>query len=170
MTVSAEEKSLVLDQDTIRRKITRMAYEIVENNFGEKSLVLAGIDGQGHMLAKLLEKEISAISKAGVILVRIGIDKESPETSEVTLDVPLKELRKKPIIMVDDVLNTGKIITYSMKPFLSTEVKKIEVAVLVNRSHLLFPVFPRYTGYALSTTLSEHIEVILGKKSAVYLH
>ena len=72
--------------------------------------------------------------------------------------------------MVDDVLNTGKIITYSMKPFLSTEVRKIEVAVLVNRSHLLFPVFPRYTGYALSTTLSEHIEVILGKRAAVYLH
>ncbi len=163
-------KSLILDHETIRRKITRMAYEIVENNFGERSIVLAGIEGQGHELARLLEKEISAISKIGVILVNIRIDKSAPEKSEVELDVPLKDLKKRPIIMVDDVLNTGKIITYSMKPFLSTEVRKIEVAVLVNRSHLLFPVFPRYTGYALSTTLSEHIEVILGKRAAVYLH
>lgn len=168
--MSTAEHSLILDHETIRRKITRMAYEIVENNFGEKTIVLAGIEGQGHVLARLLEKEISAISKISVLLVMIRIDKSAPEKSEVGLDVPLKELRRRPIIMVDDVLNTGKILTYSMKPFLSTEVKKIEVAVLVNRSHLMFPVHPRYTGYALSTTLSEHIEVILGKKSAVYLH
>jgi pyrimidine operon attenuation protein/uracil phosphoribosyltransferase len=49
------------------------------------------------------------------------------------------------------------------------EVKKIEIAVLVNRSHTSFPLLPSYTGYELSTTLTEHVEVVLGKKSAVYL-
>ena len=107
-------------------KLSQLSEQVLKNVSAEPSLSNTLI-----YVTSESDKKISAISKAGVILVRIGIDKESPETSEVTLDVPLKELRKKPIIMVDDVLNTGKIITYSMKPFLSTEVKKIEVAVLV---------------------------------------
>jgi pyrimidine operon attenuation protein / uracil phosphoribosyltransferase len=163
------EKTLVLDESQIRNKITRMAYEIYENNFEEKGLILAGIDGQGHVLAQLLQKQLSAISPLACTVVKISIDKDSPDTSEVVLDVPVKELAKKNIILVDDVLNTGRILTYGMKPFLSLVVKKIEVAVLVNRSHSLFPVLPKYTGYELSTTLSDHIEVVLKKKFAVYL-
>jgi pyrimidine operon attenuation protein/uracil phosphoribosyltransferase len=169
MTETAE-KTLVLNDEQIRKKISRMAYEIYENNFGEKSLVLAGIEGQGHVLAELLQKELTQISALNCTVVKIQINKESPETSEVLLDVPLKELAKKNIVLVDDVLNTGRILTYGMKPFLSVIVKKIEVAVLVNRSHALFPVLPKYTGYELSTTLDDHIEVILKKKFAVYLH
>jgi pyrimidine operon attenuation protein/uracil phosphoribosyltransferase len=170
MTETAEEKTLVLTDAQIRGKICRMAYEIYENNFEEKGLILAGIDGQGYVLAQLLQKELQSISALVVTVVKISIDKASPETSEVTLDASAKELSKKNIILIDDVLNTGRIITYSMKPFLSMIVKKIEVAVLVNRSHSLFPVLPKYTGYELSTTLDDHIEVVLKKKFAVYLH
>ena len=82
----------------------------------------------------------------------------------------MKDLAKKSILLIDDVLNTGRVLAYGMKPFLSIIVKKIEVAVLVNRSHSLFPILPKYTGYELSTTLDDHIEVILKKKFAVYLH
>lgn len=163
-------KTLVLNDQEIRKKISRMAYEIYENNFGEKNLVLAGIEGQGYVLAELLQKELIQISSINCTVVKIQISKESPETSEVLLDVPLKDLSRKNIVLIDDVLNTGRIITYGMKPFLSVIVKKIEVAVLVNRSHAVFPVLPKYTGYELSTTLDDHIEVILKKKFAVYLH
>jgi pyrimidine operon attenuation protein/uracil phosphoribosyltransferase len=168
--IETQEKTLVLNDAQIRKKISRMAYEIYENNFGEKSLVLAGIEGQGHVLAELLQKELTQISALNCTVVKIQISKESPETSEVLLDAPLKELAKKNIVLVDDVLNTGRILTYGMKPFLTVIVKKIEVAVLVNRSHALFPVLPKYTGYELSTTLDDHIEVILKKKFGVYLH
>ena len=164
------EKTLVLNDGQIRKKISRMAYQIYENNFEEKTLILAGIDGQGFVLAQLLQKELQSISGLECTVVKISIDKSSPETSQVLLDVTAKELNKKNIILVDDVLNTGRILTYAMKPFLSLIVKKIEVAVLVNRSHSLFPVLPKYTGYELSTTLSDHIEVDLKKKFAVYLH
>lgn len=169
MTETAE-KTLVLDDEQIRKKISRMAYEIYENNFGEKSLVLAGVAGQGYVLAEQLEKEITSISSIACKVVKVDIDKTTPELREVTLDVPLKDLAKKNILLVDDVLNTGRVLAYGMKPFLSINVKKIEVAVLVNRSHSLFPILPKYTGYELSTTLDDHIEVILKKKFAVYLH
>jgi pyrimidine operon attenuation protein/uracil phosphoribosyltransferase len=147
-----------------------MAYEIYEHNFREKEVILAGIDGQGYVLAELLAKEMETISPSRPQVVRISLDKTSPIQSDVTLDVDINDLRKKSIIIVDDVLNTGKTLACSMKPFLGIDVKKIEVAVLVNRSHTTFPILPTYTGYGLSTTLTEHVEVILGKNSAVYLH
>ncbi len=164
------EKNLVLEDSQVRQKIRRMAYEIYENNFSEKSIVLAGIEGQGYALSQLLSKEILSISPLEVITVKVSLDKETPQKNEISIDVPLEGLKKKTIVLIDDVLNTGRTLAYGMKPFLSIEVKKIEVAVLVNRSHPRFPVQPNYTGYELSTTLAEHVEVVLGKKSAVYLH
>jgi len=164
------EKKPVLQDDQVNQKIRRMAYEIYENNFSEKAIVLAGIDGQGYALAQLLAKEITAISPLTVVTARVSVDKVAPEKSEATLDIKPDELKKKSVVLVDDVLNTGRTLAYAMKPFLSGGVKKIEVAVLVNRSHTLFPVQPNYAGYELSTTLTEHVEVVLGKKSAVYLH
>lgn len=163
------ERSLILDARQVRQKIRRMAFEVYEHNFKEKSIVLAGIEGQGYTLAKLLGKEIESISPLRIKLVKVTIDKSTPQQSEVQLDCDLKEIKKKCIIVVDDVLNTGRTFAYSLKPFLSTEVKKIEIAVLVNRSHTLFPIYPQYTGYELSTTLREHVEVVLGKEQGVYL-
>jgi pyrimidine operon attenuation protein/uracil phosphoribosyltransferase len=169
MTETAE-KTLVLNDEQIRKKISRMAYEIYENNFDEKSLVLAGVDGQGYVLAELLQRELTNISPINCTVVKINIDKTTPSLNEVTVDAPLKDLAKKSIVLVDDVLNTGRVLAYGMKPFLSVAIKKIEVVVLVNRSHSLFPILPKFTGFELSTTLDDHIEVILKKKFAVYLH
>jgi pyrimidine operon attenuation protein / uracil phosphoribosyltransferase len=165
-----DEKSLVLTATQINQKVKRMAFEILEHNFREKEVVLAGIDGQGYVLAGLLSSQLEAISEMKTRLVKVSLDKTAPQQSEIRLDADSKDLKKKCIILVDDVLNTGKTLTYAMKPFLSTDIKKIEVAVLVNRSHTTFPILPTYTGFSLSTTLSDHVEVALGKKGAVYLH
>jgi len=167
--IEALEKSLVLNGSQVIQKIRRIAYEIYENNFSEKSIVLAGIDGQGYALAKILEKELKSISPLTVILVKVALDKLAPVQSEVTIDVPPKELKRKCVILIDDVLNTGRTLAYALKPFTTVEIKKIEVAVLVNRSHTLFPIVPTYSGYELATTLTDHVEVKLGKDASVYL-
>jgi pyrimidine operon attenuation protein/uracil phosphoribosyltransferase len=159
----------VLDSESVSKKITRIAFQIYENNFKEKSIVIAGIDGQGYALSKLIANELKKISKQEVKIVKVALDKFSPQQSEVVLDADIKEIRKKCVVLVDDVLNTGRTLAYGMKPFLSTEVKKIEVAVLVNRSNTLFPITPTYTGYVLATTLTDHVEVVLGKNASVYL-
>ena len=162
------DKALILDTRQVKQKIKRMAYEIFEHNFKEKGIVIAGIEGQGYLLAKLLAKEVENISPLEIRLVKISLDKVAPQQSEIKLDCDLKELKKKCIILVDDVLNTGRTFAYGMKPFLTIEVKKIETAVLVNRSHTLFPIYPQYTGYELATTLKDHVEVNLGDET-VYL-
>lgn len=168
MTMLAE-RSLILDATQVKQKIRRMAYEIYEHNFKEKTIVIAGIEGQGYVLARLLVKELESISPVKAILVKVSLDKSAPQQSEITLDSEVKQLKKKCIVLVDDVLNTGRTFAYGIKPFLDIEVKKIEIAVLVNRSHTLFPVYPQYTGYELSTTIRDHVEVNLGKETSVYL-
>jgi pyrimidine operon attenuation protein / uracil phosphoribosyltransferase len=159
----------VLDAVKVNQKITRIAYEILENNFKEKTIVIAGLDGQGYLLAKQIASELGKISPVKINLVKVSLDKLSPQQSEVTLDVENKDIKKKCIVLVDDVLNTGRTLAYGMKPFLNIEVKKIEVAVLVNRSNTLFPITPTYTGYELATTLTDHVQVVLGKNASVYL-
>jgi pyrimidine operon attenuation protein/uracil phosphoribosyltransferase len=163
------EKTLILDERQVQQKIKRMAFEIYEHNFNEKNIVVAGIEGQGYILAKLLTKQVQQISPLEVILVKVSLDKIAPTHGEVTLDCDIKTVKKKCIILVDDVLNTGRTKAYGMKPFLDIEVKKIETAVLVNRSHTLFPIYPQYTGYGLATTIKDHVEVNLVEETAVYL-
>jgi pyrimidine operon attenuation protein / uracil phosphoribosyltransferase len=162
-------RTLVLDAANVNQKIKRIAYQIFENNFKEKILVLAGIDGQGYSFAKLLARELESIASIETKVVKVTLDKAAPLQGEVQLDCEVKDLKKKCIVLIDDVLNTGRTLAFGMKPFLEIEVKKLEVAVLVNRSHTQFPVTPTYTGYALSTTLTDHVEVVLGKQAAVYL-
>lgn len=161
--------TLVLDTVKVKQKIRRIAYEIFENNFKEKVIVLAGIDGQGFSLAKIIAAELGKISPLEIRIVKVSLDKLSPQQSEVMLDAETKDIRKKCIVLVDDVLNTGRTLAYGMKPFLGIDIKKIEVAVLVNRSNTLFPITPTYTGYELATTLTDHVEVVLGKNASVYL-
>jgi pyrimidine operon attenuation protein / uracil phosphoribosyltransferase len=163
-------RTQVLDHGQVRQKIRRMAFQIYESNFSEKSVVIAGIDGQGYALAREIARELSEVSPLKSTLAKVFINKDTPEVGEVTLDMEASQVKKKVVILVDDVLNSGRTLAYGMKPFLSMEVKKIEVAVLVNRSHPKFPIQPQYTGYELSTTLSEHVTVVLGEKSVVYLH
>lgn len=162
--------NLILTDKQIDQKIKRIAYEIYEQNFKEKSIFLAGIVPSGLELAKKLVMKIEEISPLDVNLVQVKINKKDPSRGEIEIDRKISDLKDKVVILVDDVLNTGKTFAYSMRPFLSVQVKKIEVAVLVNRSHTNFPILSNYTGYEISTTINEHINVMLsGKDKGVYL-
>lgn len=169
MTSTANEKARVLSATQVKQKIKRIACEIYENNFKEKAIVLAGIEGQGYLLAQWIGKELELIAPLVIQVVKVSLDKLATQQSKVTVDCDEKNFSKKCIIMIDDVLNTGRTLAFGMKPFLSIGIKKIEIAVLVNRSHPLFPIQPNYTGFELATTLNEHVEVVLGAKAAVYL-
>src|SRR5690606_1989047 len=121
--------------------------------------------------AGLLIRELESISPLELHLVKVNIDKGHPTSKEITLDCDVKLLKKASLILVDDVLNTGRTFLYSLRPILQADVKKVQTAVLVYRGHSLFPISADFTGYELSTTLNEHIEVVLDKgKEGVYLY
>ncbi len=154
-------KSIILNKQQILQKIKRMAYQICEHNLKEKSVVLVGIYPQGYHLASLLASELKEVAPFEVVLAKLELDKEKPLSNEIKLDIPETELDQKATVLVDDVLNTGKTMAYSLKPFLNRNLKKLETAVLVNRSHKKFPISANYQGIELATTLSEHIVVVL---------
>lgn len=162
----------ILSSKDVMQKIKRIAFEIYENNFSETKVVLAGIVDNGALLAKLIKEELLEISSLDVLLIEISLDKKKPTQSEIELNVDINILQNKTIILVDDVQNTGRTFAYSLKPFLNIRIKKIQTAVLVNRDHKNFPISADYIGYALSTTLKEHITVELKdkKKIGVYLN
>ena len=160
----SKERNLILTEEQIVQKIKRMAYQICERNLKEKSIVVVGIYPQGYHLAELLNNELKEVAPFEVILAKLELDKEKPLSGEIKLDIPEDQLDHKAIVLVDDVLNTGKTMAYSLKPFLNRNLKKLETAVLVNRSHKRFPISANYQGIELATTLSEHILVVLESK------
>jgi len=167
---TTDKSILLLSAAQINQKVKRMAYEILESNFGEKELIIAGICEQGELLAKQLAKHLEEISLVKTTVTRIDLDKSHPFRQGLNTIQEGIKLENKVIIMVDDVLHTGKTIAYGLKPFLSKKIKKIEVAVLVDRSHTAFPIKATYIGYELSTTLSDNIQVNLKGQKGVYLN
>jgi pyrimidine operon attenuation protein/uracil phosphoribosyltransferase len=161
----------ILNETQIRRKIKRLSIEILENNYNEQEIILAGINNKGMQFARLLMQELQRISNVNFILTQIKLNPASPLSADVEIGLPVQSLWDKVIIIVDDVANTGRTIFYASKPLMSVIPKKLEAAVLVNRTHKAFPVKVDYVGLSLATTLKENIEVELqdSKEMAVFL-
>lgn len=167
----AESRLLILNAQQIQQKINRIAYQILEDNLNEKEIVLAGIWDRGYKFALRLEKVLSEISELQVVMVRIELDKDSSKLSATIEPEPIK-VKNKVIILVDDVLNSGKTLAYGFGVFLNTPHKKIRTVVLVDRSHKIYPISTDFVGLQMATVLKEHVDVVLdveGEEDAVYL-
>jgi len=164
-------RSVILSADDIKRKIERIAYEIAEDNYDEQEIILAGIRQKGFVFAQRLEKFLQKLTATSVILTDIQVKKHHPTESEILMGIDPSSVNKKVVIVCDDVANTGQTLLYAMKPFLDFSPKKIQVAVLVDRRHKLYPVSSDYVGLSLSTNMQEHITVEIGNRieEAVYL-
>ena len=149
-------KNYILSGEVASKKLRRMAFEILENNADEQGLILAGIRDNGSVIARCIQKILSEISGLQTELINISLDKRMPRDIEVD---PSIDINNKVVILVDDVANSGKTLTYALKPFLQSHPKKIQTLVLVERKHNAFPVQPDYVGISIATTLQEHIYV-----------
>jgi pyrimidine operon attenuation protein/uracil phosphoribosyltransferase len=164
-------KNQIVGAEKIGKIIERMATQIVENNFHTEHLKLIGIQGQGVHLAQLLAREVEKVHPSCTTeVIALEISKEDPAHSEIRLSVELDSLKNHALVMVDDVMNTGRTQAYSLSYLLQIPVKKVETAVLVYRSHTAFPISVTYSGVALSTTIEDHIEVRLKEEVGAYLY
>jgi pyrimidine operon attenuation protein / uracil phosphoribosyltransferase len=159
------EKVQILNQEKALQKIKRMAYQIYEQNHEETELIIAGITGQGSIIADLLCKFLGEISNINIHAAYLDFDKKSKQQTDIAIKSDVDTFKHKTVIIVDDVLYTGRTISFSMRPFLTIPLKKLQVAVLIDRGHNLYPIKANYVGYSLSTTLTEHVEVLLTEPS-----
>ena len=150
------EKKYILSREVVEKKLRRMAYEILENNIDEKEIILAGIRESGSVVARVIQKMLGEISSIKTELITITLDKKEP--TDVSLSKSF-DFNEKVIVVIDDVSNSGKTLLYALKPFIAFHPKKIQILVLVERTHTSFPVRPDYVGLSIATTIQEHIFV-----------
>ncbi len=168
---AANKQLLILNKQQIQQKIDRIAYQILEDNFDEEEVLLAGMLPRGGHLAKRLKNVLDEIAPFKSKLLTIKIDRLS-SSLDAKIDFELDECKNKVVILIDDVLNSGKSLAYGFGVFLNAPLKKLRTVVLVDRNHKSFPVNTDYAGIALSTIIKQHIDVVLdeeGQEDAVYL-
>lgn len=162
-------KALVLNHKQIEQKINRIAHELHENNFEEKELIILGIENRGALVAERLAKLLKDITDIKISLGSIKIDKDAPLDKEIACSISAEDAQGKTVILVDDVLNTGKALIFAARFVLGMDVKRLQTVTLVDRRHRSYPIRADYVGLTLATTLQEHISVEFGEQDAVYL-
>lgn len=158
-------KNKILNTDQIKKIVKRIAYQIQENNLEYSEIILIGVYNNGYMLAKIIEKELKQISKSSIKLISIKINKENP-LDKIDLDYKKEYLKNKSIVLIDDVLHTGRTLIYCVKHLLDMSPINFNTVVLVDRNHKKFPIKVDFKGISLSTSMSEHVEVVFEKNES----
>lgn len=162
---------LILNQQQIQQKIDRIAYQILEDNFEEDEIIIAGILPSGDIIAHRIIAILDKIAPFKTRFLGIGLDKQS-SSLKADFDFDLEDCANKVVVLVDDVLNSGKTLAYGFGVFRDIPLKKFRTAVLIDRNHKKFPVITDFAGMALSTVIKEFVHVVLdkqGEEDGVYL-
>ncbi|MBP0724836.1 bifunctional pyr operon transcriptional regulator/uracil phosphoribosyltransferase PyrR [Bacillus sp. RG28] len=164
------EKALILDDMAIRRALTRIAHEMIERNRGIEDIVLVGIKTRGIFLANRIAERIKqiegnevAVGELDITLYRddLSIKTSNSEPLVRGTDVPF-ELANKKVILVDDVLYTGRTVRAAMDAVMDLgRPAQIQLAVLVDRGHRELPIRADYVGKNIPTSSEEKVVVKL---------
>ena len=165
----------LMDKKDIDRAVTRIAHEILERNKGVKHLCLVGIQRGGVFLAERLALKIRQIEKKSVPVGSLdiafyrddlNIRKDQPLVRTTEVPCEINELK---IILVDDVLFTGRSIRAAMDALMDLgRPSTIQLAVLIDRGHRELPIKPDYVGKNIPTSLQENIEVKFEEDGTAY--
>lgn len=167
--MATHEPLLILNATQIGQRINRLAYQIYEQNFEEKNLVIAGIADRGFQVAQRIYEKLKEITPFALELCELKVDKQNVSARNIQMNPAISGLQDKAVILCDDVLYTGKTLAYATVPFLEAGVKKLQCLVLIQRNYVNFPVHSTYIGLSLASTLQEHVNVNLVGEETVYL-
>jgi pyrimidine operon attenuation protein / uracil phosphoribosyltransferase len=162
--------SKVMEPDDVRRALTRIAHEILERDKGVAEVVLVGIADRGDDLARRLAEEIRRIEGAdipvGVLDITfyrddIGMRAEAPEVHETRIPF---DVSGKTVVLVDDVLYTGRTIRSAMDALMDLgRPRKIQLAVLVDRGHRELPIRADFVGKNVPTGRADDVRVLIAE-------
>ena len=157
------DKKKILDYQSIKKKIRRISLQIIESNIDQDEIIIAGIYVNGFIIAKKISQEIRKISDINIKLCNVKIDKKNP-LNDISTSLNFDDYQNKNIVVIDDVLNSGATLMYSVKYFLNTEIKGLKTAVLVDRNHKKYPIKADFKGLSLSTSIQSKVEVVIDEK------
>ena len=161
------QEAVILDAQRIERCIQRIARQILEDHHAAPLIAIAAIDGQGTVMAKRIVDALEAISENAVSGLTVSLDKDAPLDHPIDVtdrhggEFAAESLDGATIIVVDDVLNSGRTLLHAVAHLLPFRPRHIAMCVLVDRIHRRFPVRADYVGMSLSTNLKAHIDVRL---------
>ena len=161
-------KKILLTPPQVTRKIERLALEVKEKTFGFDSVFLVGIESGGYIIAEQMKTHLT---EPKFELYSLSIDKQNPLGSiRMARDLPTKE--NAILVIIDDVLNSGKTMLHALIHLVPKITGEILVAVLVDRFHRTYPIRSDIRGIELSTSLQDHIQVDFSnsKDISVYLN
>lgn len=161
-------KAILLDEQAIRRALTRIAHEIIERNKGIEQCILIGIKTRGIHIAKRLAEKIEQIEgkqipvgEVDITLYRDDLTKKTEDQEPLFKgsDVPV-DITNHKVILVDDVLFTGRTVRAAMDAVMDLgRPAQIQLAVLVDRGHRELPIRADFVGKSIPTSSSEKIVV-----------
>ena len=148
---------VILNADVAAAKLHRMALEVAEQLSGDtEPLILIGIRNKGSLIANEIAIVLADFITAPIQVITLQIDKDMPDAVALSEQV---DFNNKNVILIDDVSNSGKTLLYALKPLLKFYPKRIQMLVLVERMHKLFPIKPDYVGYSIATASSDYVQV-----------
>ncbi|MBO9130242.1 bifunctional pyr operon transcriptional regulator/uracil phosphoribosyltransferase PyrR [Bacillus sp. 165] len=163
-------KAVVLDEQMIRRALTRISHEIIERNKGVEDCILVGIKTRGIFIAKRLaeriqqiEGKIIPVGELDITLYRDDLTLQTKDNEPLVKgsDIPV-DITNKKVVLVDDVLYTGRTVRSAMDALIDIgRPSQIQLAVLVDRGHRELPVRADYVGKNIPTSGAERIVVAL---------
>ena len=154
----------ILTEDQINKIVKRIAYQIHEKNNNESHIFLIGVHKNGFTLAELINKELKLISNAAVKLYKLKINKKNP-LKKPELEIDLIKLKNKSVVLIDDVLNSGKTLIYAVKYILDVPLSNFNTTVLIDRNHKKFPIKIDFKGISLSTSIEENVNLVFENDS-----
>lgn len=148
----------IANREQIERILDRIAYQLAENYCHHQHITFVGVKESGFVLAQEVERYLKPILQIPTEVISLEIDKKNPQTSTIKLSKNVAE-KNTAIILVDDVINSGKTLFYALKPFFDMKIDSLHTLILVERKHKRFPIVADYVGISLNTTMLEKIEV-----------
>ena len=163
-------KANLLDEKQIQKTLVRLSHEIIEKNSNLKNLAIIGIRTRGDVIAHRIHKIIKDISKVNLEIGTLDVTfyrddfKTNLGSPKVGPSNILFNIDKKNIILIDDVLYTGRTIRAAMDEIFSLgRPNRIQLGVLIDRGHRELPITPNYIGKNYPTSFNEHIHVYLNE-------
>lgn len=163
-------KNIIMDSEAIRRALVRIAHEIIEKNKGVEDVVIVGIRTRGVPLAQRIAAEINAIENCEMTVGMLDITLHRDDLSTLGYNPVVHgtdinfDLSGKHVVLVDDVLYTGRTIRAALDAVIDMgRPKTIQLAVLVDRGHKELPIRADYVGKNVPTSQKETIEVVLNE-------